>query len=164
MKTATPLPTPTISPKFESMQKDMEKLAYDRLVSSAAGKYYSVQDFTGEWAKLAYYHWWPLNRKPTNLLSGRMLTGKLQYQCQSIQSRMCFVFHENGPDNLHLSFLSMDGYVRNYRMEKRVISDLKANYAGKFDYPADFCEKYAGGGLPVDHLFCRWQTNPAVQG
>jgi len=47
------------------------------------------------------------------------------------------VFHENGPDNLHLSFLSMDGYVRNYRMEKRVISDLKANYAGKFDYPAD---------------------------
>lgn len=120
------------------MQKDMEKLAYDRLVSSAAGKYYSVQDFTGEWAKLAYYHWWPLNRKPTNFAIRADVNWETAIPNANPSKAGCgFVFHENGPDNLHLSFLSMDGYVRNYRMEKRVISDLKANYAGKFDYPAD---------------------------
>ena len=48
------------------MKLDMQNLAAFKLVSSATGSYYRVQDFTGEWAKLSYYHWWPLNRKPTN--------------------------------------------------------------------------------------------------
>ena len=31
----------------------------------------------------------------------------------------------------------MDGIVRNYRVEKRVFTDLQGNYAGKFNMPAD---------------------------
>ena len=130
-------PTP-IDPREEDMKKEVQKLAGLKLVSSSKGAYYRVQDFTGEWAKLSYYHWWPLNRKPTNFAIRADVSWESAVPLGNPSKSGCgFVFHENGPGDLHLSFLSMDGYARNYRTEKNVVSDLKGNYAGKFNYPGD---------------------------
>jgi len=131
--TATP-----VDVREEDMKKEMQSLAGQKLVSSSKGTYYRVQDFTGEWAKLSYYHWWPLNRKPTNFAIRADVNWESAMPMGNPSKSGCgFVFHENGAGNLHLSFLSMDGYARNYRTEKNVVSDLKGNYAGKFNYPAD---------------------------
>lgn len=134
----TPVPSITVNAQAELMKKDMKDLAAQRLVSSSEGTYYRVQDFTGEWAKLSYYHWWPLNRKPTNFAIRADVDWKSALPIGNPSKSGCgFVFHENGADNLHFSFISMDGYARNYRVEKKVFSDLKANYVGKFNYPGD---------------------------
>ncbi len=130
-------PTP-IDPREEDMKKEVQVLAGQKLVSSSKGTYYRVQDFTGEWAKLSYYHWWPLNRKPTNFAIRADVSWESAVPMGNPSKSGCgFVFHENGASDLHVSFLSMDGYVRNYRTEKNVITNLKGNYAGKFNYPAD---------------------------
>jgi hypothetical protein len=140
--TATPAkkaqtPTP-LDPREEDMKKEVQSLAGQKLVSSSKGTYYRVQDFTGEWAKLSYYHWWPLNRKPENFAIRADINWESAKPLGNPSKSGCgFVFHENSISDLHLSFLSMDGYVRNYRTEKNVVSDLKGNYAGKFNYPAD---------------------------
>lgn len=145
-ETATANPSKTITPDISitgtspanSMKEDMQKLAEQKLVSSANGTYYRVQDFTGEWAKLSYYHWWSLNRKPTNFAIRADITWDSAIPNANPSKAGCgFVFHENGVDNQHFSFLSTDGYVRNYRVEKNVFADLKANYVGKFNYPSD---------------------------
>lgn len=140
--TATPakkVQTPTpVDPREEDMKKEMQSLAGQKLVSSSKGTYYRVQDFTGEWAKLSYYHWWSLNRQPTNFAIRADINWESAMPLGNPAKSGCgFVFHENGPANLHLSFLSMDGNVRNYRTEKNVVSDLKGNYAGKFNFAAD---------------------------
>jgi hypothetical protein len=134
----TPDINSTAVAQANAMQLDMQNLAAFKLVSSATGSYYRVQDFTGEWAKLSYYHWWPLNRKPTNFAIRADITWDSAMPNANPSKAGCgFVFHENGADNLHFSYLSMDGYVRNYRMDKKIFSDLKANWAGKFNYPSD---------------------------
>ncbi len=121
-----------------NMKADMEKLAEEKLVSSAAGTFYRVQDFTGEWAKLSYYHWWPLNRKPSNFAIRADVAWDSAMPNSNPSKAGCgFVFHENGPDNLHMTLLNLDGIVRNYRIEKKVFTNLKGNYAGKFKIPAD---------------------------
>jgi hypothetical protein len=132
-QTATP-----VDPREEDMKKEVQVLAGQKLVSSSKGTYYRVQDFTGEWAKLGYYHWWPLNRKPTNFAIKADVNWESAVPLGNPSKSGCgFVFHENGASDLHISFLSLDGYSRNYRTEKNVISDLKGNYAGKFNYTAD---------------------------
>jgi len=141
-QTATPVKkAATATPvdiREEDMKKEVQSLAGRKLVSSSKGTYYRVQDFTGEWAKLGYYHWWPLDRKPTNFAIRADVNWESAKPLGNPSKSGCgFVFHENGAGNLHLSFLSMDGYVRNYRTEKNVASDLKANYAGKFNFAAD---------------------------
>jgi hypothetical protein len=136
--TGTPELSYTATVQANSMKSDMQKLAEDKLVSSAAGTYYRVQDFTGEFAKLSYYHWWPLNRKPTNFaIRADIAWNSAMPNANPAKAGCGFVFHEVDADNLHVSFLSMDGIVRNYRKEKGVITNLKGNYAGKFDMPAD---------------------------
>jgi hypothetical protein len=136
--TSTPESLLTATSQSNAMQKDMQKLAEQKLVSSPNGTYYRVQDFTGAWAKLSYFHWWPLNRKPTNFAIRANVSWDTATPNGNPSKSGCgFVFYETGADNLHFSFISTDGYVRNYRMEKKVFADLKANYAGKFNYPSD---------------------------
>lgn len=135
---ATPDVNITATAQAVSMQVDMKKLADEKLVSSSTGQYYTVQNFSGEWAKLSYYHWWPLNRKPTNFAIRADVTWESAMPNANPSKAGCgFVFHENGPDNLHITYLSTDGYVRNHRTDKRVVTDLKANWAGKFDMTSD---------------------------
>lgn len=139
-------PSRTITPEVglaataqsNNMKADMQKLADEKLVSSSAGKYFRVQDFTGEWAKLSYFHWWPLNRKPSNFaIRADVAWDSAMPNSNPAKAGCGFVFHENGADNLHITLLNLDGYVRNYRFEKKVFTDLKGNYAGKFKIPAD---------------------------
>ena len=135
------------------MKQDLQKLVDKNLLQSSDGKYYRVQDLTGEWAKLGYYHWWPLDRKPTNFAIRADVKWEIASTSANYSKAGCgFVFHEQGADNLHFSFLSMDGYVRNIRMEKKIFADLKANYAGKFNYPSRFGQYYACRRRPMDHF------------
>ncbi|NMB54501.1 MAG: hypothetical protein GYA15_07335 [Leptolinea sp.] len=136
--TSTPPLAITATSLANAMKADMQKLANEKLVSSPYGKYYRVQDFTGEYAKLAYYRWWSLDRQPTNFAIRAVVTWDSAMPNANPSKAGCgFVFHETGVDNLHFSLLTMDGYVRNYRVEKKIFNDLKANYAGKFKIPAD---------------------------
>ncbi len=154
--TSTPAFSLTATSQVENMKRDMQKLADQKLVSSADGTYYRVQDFTGEWAKLSYYHWWPLDRKPTNFAIRANVTWDTAIPNANPSKAGCgFVFHESGADNLHFTFLSMEGIVQNYRMEKRVFTDLKANYAGKFKYPSDSAEMM----LVVDYQWITFFVN-----
>ncbi|MEI8133351.1 MAG: hypothetical protein WCG34_13040 [Leptolinea sp.] len=146
---ATPSMVPLVTPNYsltataqaESMKKDLQKLLDSGLIQAVDGKYYRVQDLTGEWAKLGYYSWWPLDRKPTNFAIRANVKWDIANPSSNLAKAGCgFVFHEQGPDNLHFSFLSLDGYVRNIRMEKRVFTDLQANYAGKIKLPSDSVE------------------------
>lgn len=138
LSTKTPESGLSATAQSNSMKADMQKLADEKLVSSAAGKYYRVQDFTGEWAKLSYFHWWPLNRKPSNFaIRADVAWDSAMPNSNPAKAGCGFVFHENGADNLHITLLNLDGYVRNYRFEKKVFTDLKGNYAGKFKIPAD---------------------------
>lgn len=135
---ATPEFASTTTAQAESMKQDLQKLLDKDLIQDVNGKYYRVQDLTGEWAKLGYYYWWPLDRKPTNFAIRADVKWEIASSSSNLSKAGCgFVFHEQGPDNLHFSFLSLDGFVRNIRMEKRVFTDLEANYAGKFKFPAD---------------------------
>jgi hypothetical protein len=136
--TATPEYALTVTHQAEAMKQDLQKLVDKNLLQSADGKYYRVQDLTGEWAKLGYYHWWPLDRNPTNFAIRADVKWEIASTSANYSKAGCgFIFHEQGADNLHFSFLSMDGYARNIRMEKKIFADLKANYAGKFSYPSD---------------------------
>ena len=136
--TGTPELAITATSMSSAMKADMQKLADEKLVSSPYGKYYRVQDFIGEYAKLAYYRWWSLDRRPTNFaIRANIAWDSAMPNANPAKAGCGFVFHEAGADNLHFSLLTMDGYVRNYRVEKKVINDLKANYAGKFKIPAD---------------------------
>jgi hypothetical protein len=136
--TATPEFALTVTHQAETMKQDLQKLVDKNLLQNADGKYYRVQDLTGEWAKLGYYHWWPLDRKPTDFAIRADVKWEIASTSANYSKAGCgFVYHEQGADNLHFSFLSMDGYVRNIRMEKKIFTDLKANYAGKFKYPGD---------------------------
>ncbi len=138
---ATPDINVTATAQAVSMQVDMQKLVDNKLVSSAAGQYFTVQNFTGEWAKLSYYHWWPLDVKPTNFAIRALVTWESAMPNANPSRAGCgFVFHENGPDDLHITYISTDGYVRSHRMDKKVFSDLKANWAGKFDMTSDSAE------------------------
>lgn len=139
---ATSTRTPEIglsaTAQSNSMKTDMQKLADDKLVSSAAGTFYRVQDFTGEWAKLSYFHWWPLDRRPSNFALRADVAWDTAMPNSNPSKAGCgFVFQENGMDNLHMTLLNLDGIVRNYRIEKKVFTNLKGNYAGKFKIPAD---------------------------
>jgi hypothetical protein len=142
----TSQPQPTATPEFaltatnqaETMKQDLQKLVDKNLIENTNGKYYRVQNLTGEWAKLGYYHWWPLDRKPVNFAISSDVNWEIASPGANYSKAGCgFVFHEQGPDNLHFSYLSMDGVVRNIRMEKKVFTDLKGNNAGKFKLPAD---------------------------
>jgi len=120
------------------MRVDMQKLADEDLIRNPNGKYYRVQDFSGEWAKLGYYHWWPLDRRPTNFAIRADVNWEIASTSANYGRAGCgFVFHENGPEDLHFTFLSMDGYVKTIRMEKKIFTEMKANFAGKYEYPAD---------------------------
>lgn len=136
--TITPEEMKTATVQSSVMKSDMQKLADEKLISSVNGTYYRVQDFTGELAKLSYYQWWPLNRKPTNFaIRANIAWDSAMPNSNPAKAGCGFVFHEMDADNLHLSFLSMDGVLRNYREERGVVTNLKGNYAGKFDMPAD---------------------------
>jgi hypothetical protein len=143
---ATPTPEVTATPNFEktseflgnTMKKDVQELVEKKVISGSAGSYYRVQDLTAEFAKLNYYNWWPLDRNPENFVIRADVDWELSSPGANYSKAGCgFVFHERGAGNLHFSFLSMDGYVRNIRMDKQIFTDLKANYAGKFQYPSD---------------------------
>ncbi|HEX7556436.1 MAG TPA: hypothetical protein VF338_07410 [Leptolinea sp.] len=154
--TSTPAFSLTATSQVETMKQDMQKLADQKLVSNAEGNYFRVQDFTGEWAKLGYYHWWPLNRKPTNFSIRADVTWETAVPNANLSKAGCgFVFHEQGADNLHFSYLSMDGVVRNYRVEKKVFADLQAGTAGKFKYPSDSAKIM----LVVDHQWIAFFVN-----
>lgn len=136
--TSTPEFALTATHQAESMKQDLQNLVDKNLIQNAEGHYYRVQDLTGEWAKLGYYHWWPLDRKPTNFAIRADVNWEIASPSANYSKAGCgFVFNEQGPDNLHFSFLSMDGYVRNIRVEKRIFTDLQGKYAGKFKFPAD---------------------------
>jgi hypothetical protein len=143
---ATPAVEASVTPDFAltatsqatSMKEDLQELADQGIIQNSDGRYYRVQDLTAEWAKLGYYHWWPLDRKPTNFAIRADAKWEIASAAANYAKAGCgFVYHELGANELHFSFLSMDGFVRTIRMEKGIFTDMEAKSAGKFRYPAD---------------------------
>jgi hypothetical protein len=140
--TVVPSPTPnlalTATSQADTMKQDLQKLADQKIIQKVDGKYYRVQDLDAEWAKLGYYHWWPLERKPENFAIRANTNWEIASTAADYSKAGCgFIYHEKGPANLHFTFLTMDGYVRTIRMEKGLFTDMEAKSAGKFKYPAD---------------------------
>jgi len=135
---ATPDKAMTATSQATSMKEDLQKLVDQEIIQNSDGKYYRVQDLTANWAKLGYYHWWPLDRKPTNFAIRADTQWEIASTAADYTKAGCgFIYHEQDPANLHLSYLSMDGYVRTIRMEKGIFTDMQGKSAGKFKYPAD---------------------------
>jgi hypothetical protein len=133
-------PSPVIAPTKESveMEKLIAKLFADKNISTTNGTYKRLDDFDESWAKLNWYQWWDTVYSPTNFV----IQADFEWDTASNKANWSdsgcgIVYHTNGSQNHHATFLMMDGKVVSYRAIKDVWTSLKGGNAGRFNTPSD---------------------------
>jgi hypothetical protein len=108
--TLTPTATPNIAAtqKYEGFQALVEKLASDKVIPSAEGKYYALDDYSKEFAKIRYYTWDLYDgAKPSNLV----IQAKVKISNETTENAFksgCGFVMQNDINN-HAVFFSLDG-------------------------------------------------------
>lgn len=116
-KTVKPTSTPDIAAtqKYENLHMQIEKLAGEGVIPSVDGNYFALDDYSKEFAKIAYYTWdtYSVAKSANFLLQARVNIANETTE-NAFKSACGFVFEDDFSQ--HAVFFSLDGNV-NYRTD-----------------------------------------------
>jgi hypothetical protein len=114
----------------------VELAAYD-YISTDAGEYYQLEDFSESWAQLGWYIWWPTYTYPTDFVVRADFEWDSASETSDWFASGCgFLFRVTDDDDHYLVLLALDGnvvFARNYRDDFKI---LGRSWYGNLDTPS----------------------------
>jgi hypothetical protein len=140
--TPTKTPTSTITPnllatqKYEAMFAKIEQYAKDGYIPSTNGTYYSLPDYSDNWAQINYYRWYSTGYSPENFV----IESDVEYASASdianwFESGCGFVFHADENNQHYAVFIVMDGHAFSHAISDGKFIPMGDAYLGKLDIP-----------------------------
>lgn len=119
-----------------SMYDEIVELAAYDYISSEAGVYYAIEDFSEAWAQINWYQWLPTNLFPTDFVIRADVSWDSASDNANWFSSGCgFVFRVTDVDNHYLAFLALDGNVNFARSLQGNWKLLGSSWYGNVDIP-----------------------------
>jgi len=142
--TQPPVVEPTFTPAVDSaatqqaqdFEGTLQELFDEGIVSSTEGDFYPLEDFSESWAQLGYYQWWQTGYSAENfVLSTDVAWESASDKANWPEAGCGFVFSEDGENDHHLVYLSLDGYGRLIQVNKGEWKNLASQFYGKLSIP-----------------------------
>ncbi len=120
----------------EPMVARILELETDGHLSSTAGTYYRVDDFSRTWAQINWYRWWTIGHAPENFVIRSDVAWESGSDTANWWNSGCgFIFRAQDEDNHLRAFLALDGSVRFNSVVNGNWGRLGEGYVGKLDIP-----------------------------
>jgi hypothetical protein len=108
------------------------------VITSANGYYIRLPDFENTWNKSGRYQWWDTNYQVTNfVLMADLAWDSATPQFGRVTSGCGFIFSENGTEDQHRVFLTLDGTTHLYRQVNGLFAQVKERYYDHLDIPGN---------------------------
>ncbi len=140
--TSTKTLTPTATKLTDTRMGALVQYLYDEgIIHTLDGDYYLLDDYVNEWAQIDWYQWDRTGYEPSSFIIRVDAAWESASRTANWFDAGCgFVFSDSGEDTHHVVFLTMDGYVRPYRVKHNVGTILQTGFYDYFDVPADSAE------------------------